>query len=1302
NLVNRSDIGIKAANGSVMVGSDEDWFSAIAKVGAKAYNDFDIDLYTEDETDSTGNLTLDGLTNTAVIDVAAGYDVKVTAQDGGESGIFTEAFNKVMPDEDADGAITVENITNVSDVDITAIYGNVEVIANCLDDTSDAYIYADAYNEIDAIDNEPVNAGNTATVDVTAGTDVKVMAFDRGDARIVAYTDSGVANTSAVTVNADGDVIVQSEYGKLKILRHAYYDIHVQYTDWWGNTKDKWIKRSTLDLPSWADSIISSTYYPEETSFSPSSASIEAIARHSVDNTAAININAVGGDVKVLSKDGGKAFVEAIAEQADNSNTANIQITATAKQIIKQREIGEGQFEEYIEVVGGDVLVHGIGGTHSTEAEDGYTPSLASVEAVAQEAGNENTADIKILATAAAGETITEEDQTEGGTVIETWTEVEGGDVKVIGVEGGQANILALAKNAEGGEVVKDKDELPVSGPSNTANVKIKATGVEVTETREVIPYEPEPYAGEPTTANGTLEYSFEEEVYTEGGNIQVKALGWGSGPDSEASIKAVTVESFSNTSDIFLCAENVEVVGGSENKPKGNAKILALAHIGHLNDASVRINAGGYLDVLAYRGEASIESLAMMGHTNNAYTLICADDVLVQAFKGSKAGIYASADDGKLNTAEIDLISRGDVKVVARNNSEAEIKAVAKDGSLENNSRVGIWADGDVIVRSRRNGAQAEIQAEAANEEEGTDNTAEVTVVAGEDIKVTAVNDAKEAKIKAKAENGNNENDAYLGLWADGDVVVTGYEGGYAEVLAEAKGGIVNNADVAVCAEGDVIVAAGFNLDDVSLEGIPEGTGGSATIKAVAKADSQKEWIVEEVWDEEANDGDGGWIETDVEVETSATANVKVVSHEGGVAVVDITGESQEPTAKIEAEAYDAYYNTANVGVAADGELMDGMLTVDSTLYDAFYDLTGLDLNPDLGLGVLVAGLGDGSEAGIVAYAHGGIENTADTVVCAPEIVAVVAYGDDSKAEIKSRAGQRGDDSVVAVNTATTQVYAGDIGVAVEDGKSRGIIAHVGGLGQGNSPRVDYPFVMTTDGELDLTVDNSGVEGDDSATLILKDYSKAVDCPTCDPRPEPPACPTCDEDQPIGPLPTPVAPLGVAPIPALDEIDFGPGGCPALMAWLANEVGVAIDVQVFLANAFVSSTDCQPCETAARLKRAATVLGDEDGARMAAMNQVFNELAPANAPFTPAMAASIATAFAGRVNDGTQYASAIEYIDAFVQYIAILNTDMGSPVADSVAYVMQKYGSDVSGSDNANMAAFLAARMESGETFTQ
>jgi hypothetical protein len=34
-----------------------------------------------------------------------------------------------------------------------------------------------------------------------------------------------------------------------------------------------------------------------------------------------------------------------------------------------------------------------------------------------------------------------------------------------------------------------------------------------------------------------------------------------------------------------------------------------------------------------------------------------------------------------------------------------------------------------------------------------------------------------------------------------------------------------------------------------------------------------------------------------------------------------------------------------------------------------------------------------------------------------------------------------------------------------------------------------------------------------------------------------------------------------------------------------------------------------------------------------------------------------------------------MEYIDAFVQYVAVLDTEMGSPVGDSVAFVMEKHG---------------------------
>jgi len=54
-----------------------------------------------------------------------------------------------------------------------------------------------------------------------------------------------------------------------------------------------------------------------------------------------------------------------------------------------------------------------------------------------------------------------------------------------------------------------------------------------------------------------------------------------------------------------------------------------------------------------------------------------------------------------------------------------------------------------------------------------------------------------------------------------------------------------------------------------------------------------------------------------------------------------------------------------------------------------------------------------------------------------------------------------------------------------------------------------------------------------------------------------------------------------------------------------------------------------------------------------------------------------------------------MEYIDAFVEYAAVLDAGLGSPLGDSVAIVMEKYGTGIAESDNANIAAFVATRLE-------
>jgi hypothetical protein len=99
----------------------------------------------------------------------------------------------------------------------------------------------------------------------------------------------------------------------------------------------------------------------------------------------------------------------------------------------------------------------------------------------------------------------------------------------------------------------------------------------------------------------------------------------------------------------------------------------------------------------------------------------------------------------------------------------------------------------------------------------------------------------------------------------------------------------------------------------------------------------------------------------------------------------------------------------------------------------------------------------------------------------------------------------------------------------------------------------------------------------------------------------------------------------------------------------------------------------------------------------MAAMLEIFNQIAPVDAPFTPEMGTSIATAFSESINDDTmpQYATAMEYIDAFVGYVMTLDEGLGSPVGDSVSFVMGKYGDAITASDNPNIGAFIATRLE-------
>jgi hypothetical protein len=174
-----------------------------------------------------------------------------------------------------------------------------------------------------------------------------------------------------------------------------------------------------------------------------------------------------------------------------------------------------------------------------------------------------------------------------------------------------------------------------------------------------------------------------------------------------------------------------------------------------------------------------------------------------------------------------------------------------------------------------------------------------------------------------------------------------------------------------------------------------------------------------------------------------------------------------------------------------------------------------------------------------------------------------------------------------------------------------------------------------------------------------------------------------------------PPAPLNAMQFEEPGQIP-GVEGCPAVMAAAADELGIEDEeIEVTVADAMAAAGDIQPCDTCARLVNAAAILRDEDGSRMAALAEVINTVAPADVPFTPEVGTLIAAAFEGHAGDGTAYATALEYVDAFAEYVRVLDTEMGSPVGDSVEFVMEKHGAGINASPNDNVAAYVASRLE-------
>ncbi len=164
------------------------------------------------------------------------------------------------------------------------------------------------------------------------------------------------------------------------------------------------------------------------------------------------------------------------------------------------------------------------------------------------------------------------------------------------------------------------------------------------------------------------------------------------------------------------------------------------------------------------------------------------------------------------------------------------------------------------------------------------------------------------------------------------------------------------------------------------------------------------------------------------------------------------------------------------------------------------------------------------------------------------------------------------------------------------------------------------------------------------------------------------------------------------APLPPV--VDVGISGCPALLQWAADELGIEESkVEIWITNTLASVRGIQPCDACARLKAAVTVLHDVDGTYVAALTQVIDEFASSTAPVSEEQMAAIADAIASNTEADNAYALAGQYLDALTAYMSIVS-NLGLSTEQAITVATDKYIAPLITSDNVGLAAYVTARL--------
>ena len=1297
-------VDIDAVGGDVTLGN--------AQYGYEG--DIDTKAYTgEDSLGDAGNLAATVEITTTGSDVNVEYgDIEAKAYTGGSSeGTVKDLTAKV--DVDADGDVTLGNVTyddsDEGDIEAKAYTGGSSTgKAGNLDATVDidATNVTVEYGDIDAYAYTGGSSSGTVK-DLTAKVDIDADGGDvtlgnaeyedsyEGYVKAKAYTgnnSSGKAGNLAGTVDIDA-TNVTVEYGDIRAEARTGDDSYSNVTV--GNLT------ATTTVNADGDVTLGNAEYDDE-------GGINAYTGHHAHSGNADNLSATttvnsGGNVTVEYGDigttahAGTPLTGSGPKVTVGNLTATTTVNADGSVTLGNAKYGQ---EGYIEAnasargVASTVDADDLSATTTVNSGGNVTVEYGDIETVASTGGSYYSYYYG-YGTSSTGTV---------GDLTATTTVNADGDVTVGNAEyGDEGYIEADAHTGSGSGPYRS---LGNAGDLSATTI-VNAGGNVTVEYGDI---ETDAYTGSNSSGNaGDLSAT---TTVNSGGNVvvaldenesEISAYARpGSNSSGSMGSATATVEITTTGSDvtvgygsIYAQADvhtNEALLGDPENGPETRD---ATAEVTILADGQVTVEEYGviytdatvHIDYPDVDGDLEDDPVVIPGDATATTTINADTGVTVE---GSSQGepqpgqIYADAsieyyevdegepfevEDGPDATANVDIQTCGNVIVDGLIRSHAWISDTSGDSYPENlfgdaTADVIVKAFGDVIVN--QGSANPDYQSHGligAEAYEGLTNSAGVTVLAVGDVIVNDGSGGKgheseyqdsQEEIMAVAGNGPTNN-AFLRIATRegyaGNVEVSGQISAY--TMGQEGSEQTNTSDVQIYADQDLIVYGGYaefwDIEGIEFSNTHE--GGQITAWAFGSGP----------YDEFKKDDLVSFNTANVDI----YAGRDVIVHGAELIERPIGGGSGGYFDGGQIIAYtgwnDDSRNTSHVGIYA----QDDVILHDATIIGQLPD----ELPP---YPIEIDGW-------VWAGAHGSrSENRADVEICAQDD----AVG-DGLVEADAGTGANGRLHSAHISIAAGDLITGSGSVIADADPSAEVVeasvtAYVTDLGN-----ILFDF---DEGEIYSTTDKGVTE-----TPPKEVVDPLLDCPECDFDDwdwiDWTWCVDCE-----------VVTMGVAPIFQIEAPEIL--GCPLEMAVAALELGTTPEtIQVAIADALALNPTIQPCQACATLIDAAAILRDEDGSRMAAMLSVFNELAPSDAPFTPEMGTSIVTAFAGAA-EGSQYASVAEYVDAFVQYVAVVDVDLGAPIDDSLAFVMDKYGTGITGSDNTNIAAFVAARLESGATF--